>query len=519
MLCALVVGPKLDVIPALSQGDHGRELYAAQGVLRGEQPYRDYTWQYGPLMPYYYGLMQAILGVGARSLLLGMALLRVATALTVFAILRKLTTPIIAVTGCWWLLLFHREFPHTFSHAGGLMTLTLVTLLVLRYLSDARPRDLLWGIAVCFVLLLQKLNFGAIGLASLAAAAAYVELERGPGERRARLAAAAAIPLAGLSALAIYALMLAGLPEYSIRESLPFFYAESDPRVSLAEGIAELAHIYSRMLERYPHTAVGSLLVLAGLACWLPTLRRRGAFEVPTTRAILVIGLVYGASLHEFVLSGVPYRLRWTDASAALLVLLFANELQKRIGDRGSRLLLCGLGLFCAYFTVVGLVDVARLRSHSKPLDHDLLDIYADNDADNDASWREVVYETTSYLDENVASDERFFAAPYEPIYYFLTEQPTPTPSTMIMEFMNISEEQEAQILADLNRSKVRWIVLSNRAWSSNEVGVGVFGATHARRLALWIEENFEVVREIGPQNAEAHWIKGHATRIYRRRD
>jgi hypothetical protein len=60
-----------------------------------------------------------------------------------------------------------------------------------------------------------------------------------------------------------------------------------------------------------------------------------------------------------------------------------------------------------------------------------------------------------------VASDERFFAAPYEPIYYFLTDQPTPTPSTMIMDFMSISDEQETQILADLNPSKVRWIVTS----------------------------------------------------------
>jgi hypothetical protein len=118
-----------------------------------------------------------------------------------------------------------------------------------------------------------------------------------------------------------------------------------------------------------------------------------------------------------------------------------------------------------------------------------------------------------------VAPDERFFAAPYEPIYYFLTDQPTPTPSTMLMDFMSISEEQEAQILADLDPSKVRWIVLSNRAWSSSEDGVGGFGTTHSRRLALWIEENFEVVREICPQNAEAHWVKGHATRIYRRRD
>ena len=31
----------------LSQGDHGRDLYAAQAILRGELPYKDFWWVYG----------------------------------------------------------------------------------------------------------------------------------------------------------------------------------------------------------------------------------------------------------------------------------------------------------------------------------------------------------------------------------------------------------------------------------------------------------------------------------------
>jgi hypothetical protein len=83
---------------------------------------------------------------------------------------------------------------------------------------------------------------------------------------------------------------------------------------------------------------------------------------------------------------------------------------------------------------------------------------------------------------------------------------------------MNIPEQQELDIIEDLERENVRWIVLSNRAWASEEQGMGVFGETHARRLAAWIEREFEVVREIGPQDEVARWADGHATRIYRRR-
>jgi len=122
------------------------------------------------------------------------------------------------------------------------------------------------------------------------------------------------------------------------------------------------------------------------------------------------------------------------------------------------------------------------------------------------------------YLEEHVAPGERFFAAPYETLYYFLAAQPSPTRSLMLFEFMNIPEQQEMDIIEDLQRENVRWIVLSNRAWASEEQGMGVFRETHARRLAAWIEQEFEVVRQIGAQGEVARWVDGHATRIYRRR-
>lgn len=515
MLCALVIGPELDVHAKLAQGDHGRDLYAAEAMLRAELPYRDYIWQYGPLMPFYYGLFAALFGVGAQSALFGAALLRAGTALTVFAILRRTTTPLIAVLGCWWLLLFHREFPHTFSHGGALLTLTVLTWLILRYIEEARPRDLLYGGAACFVLLLQKLNFGVIGLASLCAAVLFVELRVGCVGRSARMRAAVGIPIAALLAAMVYWWMLADLPEYAVRQSLPYLPNDSVKRLGLGEGVLELAQSYWRSLARDPHTVIGSLVIVAGLACWLPTLRRRGLLSNGSSIVLLTIGLLYGASLHEFVLSGFQYRLRWTDVFATLLTLLFAHELQLRVSLRARTALLAGLTLFCLGSTATRWASVAEAHTPEQRLDHDRLDIYTGNEP----GWREVVLETAAYLEEHVAPDERFFAIPYEAIYYFLASQPSPTRSLMLFEFMGISEQQEANIIEDLERENVRWIVVSNRAWSSEEVGIGVFGETHARRLATWIEEEFEVVQEIGPQDDEARWIEVHATRILRRRE
>ena len=46
-----VLSPHFDYQPWLSQGDHGLNLYAAEASMRGERPYHDYHWFYGPLMP------------------------------------------------------------------------------------------------------------------------------------------------------------------------------------------------------------------------------------------------------------------------------------------------------------------------------------------------------------------------------------------------------------------------------------------------------------------------------------
>ena len=73
----LITAPYTNYQDYLAQGDHGRDLYAAQAVYRGELPYKDFWWVYGPLMPYYYGLFFKVFGVQISSMILGELLLRV----------------------------------------------------------------------------------------------------------------------------------------------------------------------------------------------------------------------------------------------------------------------------------------------------------------------------------------------------------------------------------------------------------------------------------------------------------
>ncbi len=73
----VITAPYANYQDFLSQGDHGRDLYAAQAVYRGELPYKDFWWVYGPLMPYYFGLFFKIFGTHISSMLLGKLMIRV----------------------------------------------------------------------------------------------------------------------------------------------------------------------------------------------------------------------------------------------------------------------------------------------------------------------------------------------------------------------------------------------------------------------------------------------------------
>ena len=75
LTAGIFVWPELNFQDLLSQGDHGRDLYAFDAVTHGKLPYKDFWWVYGPLMPYYYGLFFKIFGVHMTSVFLGRALL------------------------------------------------------------------------------------------------------------------------------------------------------------------------------------------------------------------------------------------------------------------------------------------------------------------------------------------------------------------------------------------------------------------------------------------------------------
>src|SRR5476651_2397608 len=101
----IITAPYANYQDYLSQGDHGRDLYAAQAVYRGELPYKDFWWVYGPLMPYYYGLFFKIFGIQIGSIILGKLFLKILAGILICLGMMEVCSGLGAfICACWFML-------------------------------------------------------------------------------------------------------------------------------------------------------------------------------------------------------------------------------------------------------------------------------------------------------------------------------------------------------------------------------------------------------------------------------
>ena len=171
----LILWPGLHFQDWLSAGDHGRDLDAAEEVLRGKTVYRDYWWVYGPLMPYYYAIFYKIFGISIQSILLGKFLIKLTAGVLCYLAVSVLFNPLTAMMAALWFWTFQQDFFFTYSHIGGILVVMAVIWCLMNYIREQKTSTLWQGLIFCFVLSMIKINFGLSSLATLIAAVFFID--------------------------------------------------------------------------------------------------------------------------------------------------------------------------------------------------------------------------------------------------------------------------------------------------------------------------------------------------------
>jgi len=511
----LILLPHVQYQPYLAQGDHGRDLYCFQQTSEGKTPYRDTMWLYGPLMPYYYALFFKFLGNKIQSILIGEMILKLFAGIFLFLSIRLMTSSKWAVLAALWFWSFHTFFFFTYNHTGGIMFLLSVVYFLFRYIDTQQKKFLYWGLFSTFLLAFVKINYGFAALGTFIVCVFIIDKVNKVSIFSKKIFYLSGILLLPIMIFLGYLIFINGLPAYIIRQSFPYLNIDHQHNLSAIKSLEIFfKNLYAKIMGNWQNGLLAVLIILSAVQTFLLMLKEKtlNPDNKKILFAIITLILFYITMSHEFLFSGVLYRIAWAQHFGFMLIfiLLFSGT---RSLKNSLRFLLYFLLLIIILSKQHFLFNTLKYRHQpQKFLAMNKANIYVGNSLD----WIKTVSVTTEFLEKNLAENETFLVLPYEPLYYFLTDKASPVWQLAFFQFRNIPQEQEEKMISDLNTKGVNYIVMSNRI-KSNEPGLGSFGETHCRLLNQYIQNNFQVVAKFGDWINPAGWAWNHGILILKR--
>ena len=229
---------------------------------------------------------------------------------------------------------------------------------------------------------------------------------------------------------------------------------------------------------------------------------------------LLFLAGTVAATLHEFLLSGIDYRLYWAFPSTVLLMIFVLGHAVAGPRYRVVRGVLYATVFWIAVLTLQGALAQARSsRTPAHLLQRGQNRVYTTQEA----VWYVTVGQACDFIAKNVPAGEKLFTMPFDTLYNYLTGRDQPTRQWVYFQHMIIPEEQERQVIQDLEREKVNWVLVSNRAISI-EGGLGLLGRDYCTVLWKYIDKNYQPAARFGQWSSSPSWAWNHGVIIFKRK-
>ncbi len=507
--------PTLDFQNLLSQGDHGRDLYAFKKTLDGALPYRDYWWVYGPLMPFYYAFFFKVFGIYIPSVLIGKMFLNLTAGVFFFLSISLFSSSLFAFVATLWFWTYNPDFFFTYNHAGGIAASLGVIYCALRYIHSPRRPFFILGLAGIWILSFIKINIGIFTLASFMTAIMMTDIFNKDFKNSKKIFYFWSCALLLVSIIFIYWLLIKDLPFYDIRQCFPYLRSDHPYYSPLGNSLVIIGNWFIRVLtSSWGNFCIGSLIFFSFIQTILKLKNKEGDHETRSRFLLSSVFLIVFCvlNLHEFMDSAVYYRAFWAAPAKFLLFFMVIAFATKQFPLFLRYLLLAVLSCVILFQNQGQYQSIQSFKNGSRYLSMQTGRIFVGNHP----LWVETVKKTTDFLEEHLSGRETFFALPYDPLYYYLTGKDSPTRQLIFFDHILINETQEKDVIRSLEEKKVNYIVLSSRQ-NAKEEGLGTFGKTYCRTLADYIFKNFEVVAAFGDWQDEPGWAWNHGMKILQR--
>jgi len=432
-------------------------------------------------------------------------------------VVSEFSQPIFAWLTTFWYLLVFPGFFFTYNHIGGILALLLTVYFLVLYIFHKKEKHLYCSLLAIFFLLLIKINFGLSALISTIISV-YIANALDKKDRNLNSLKFLSISLLLVPTMVflVYFFLLKDLSFYAIRQCMPYLSTDHPYSISLVSAFFAFVQFVYTQCFAFIENILLLILFVASLIRIYFSEKKQIKKNDPALITILALLVFYITSLHEFFASGVIYRLTWSY-SFALLMLFSVFAFALRNIKIKIKHLIYGMVIFALFITArtkIKNFNHAKAKGRYVYITNPRLKIVSGNPI----SWIKTVFFAKDFINNNIPKDELFFAMPYDPIYYYLTDRDSPTRQLIFFKHINIPQEQEEKILSELIKKDVKWILLSNRI-RSNEHGLGVFGKDYCRIMDKYFKENFETIAKFGEWQKEPGWAWNYGVMILKKKE
>jgi len=496
--------------PYLSTDDMGKDLYPFWMTLEGRWPCRDYYWQYGPLMLFYYAFWLAIGGMNLVSIRIGYSFIYLLSSMLSYRTLRLFVSPQAAFLASLGFLMQGLYYPfYNFNHIGAVPFLLLS---IFALWKSFLVKEVRWGYIGTGALIGMALVKWNMGVASFLAFFASLILGNPSRRKKSFL-----LPLLfGGIVIGVYLLQYTGTEAGLLKDCL------TANQISVAPSPwMNLKHLIQWFFvwDRKRLGVAGLFLLFGVLGLW--GLRKKGC--LPEERKIFykVIGslFLFGFfNASDYFLAGHIYRFDFWSFPILLLFLGLAAEWGKVLFGRSMRVL-WGMLLFVGILALPlqAVREAFAARVPERYLDFPRGRIYLVRES---PSTVEAIREGTRFILQNTKADEEILTLPKDPIYCFLSGR-RHVLRYLTFEITNqIPNEEEEKMIRELEAKRPPLFLLSNRDESNPAAAkgeIGYFGKTHLQKLGRYLFEHYEEVRTFGTWESKKPRIH-HAVKVFRRK-
>ena len=515
----LILWPLLNFQSFISTGDHGRDLYCFQKTMEGALPYQDYSWLYGPLMPYYYGIFFSLGGISIQSVLLGQFFLILLVGIFIFSTCAVFLPPAMSFICALWYWSFRgSEFFYTYNHIGGLLAMLATLYCLFKYIDQKRSIHVWAGFISIFLLMLIRLNMGIAFLIAFVFALLLIDFSTKNNRTFKKIRTYIYLSLGVITATsAIYWFLLHSLPEYAILQSFPFGkFQRTDFTTTPFDSLIFAWNIISSYFRATPaQTILGILFILSLIQTTLIIFSKKTSKEskkqllfIFSTLFIFII-----ATSHEFIASGILFRIFWILPFLFILGFFLIFTATKNISSPFIKILILTTLVLPALLNTMSdhqIINAYKKPAHMLHVGNNI--IYTTQNH----VWLNTVAEASEFIRKHIPPSDKVLALPFDALYLFLGERASITRQLVFFDHINIAKEQEQEIISNMEKENGNWVIISSRSVST-EGGMGIFGKTYCLILSEYIKDHFTVVAEFGDLETPGGWGWDHGVRILKR--